>query len=88
MSNSEWLVKEYERHRTEARAAEAKASWAKVVAKMNGKTAKTDTAPELANPRSSVVTKINARNGKSAAESRATRSGWAAVVAALPSRRG
>ncbi|WP_439628224.1 hypothetical protein [Shinella sp.] len=66
-ASNDALVSEAARRRAErkaAQAAEAKASWNRV------------------------VTKINARNGKSPAESRATRSGWAAVIAAFPSRRG
>ena len=83
----DWLVREYEHHRTEARAAETKASWSNVIAKFNGKPAKSDTS-DPANPWNSVVAKMNARNGKSPAETRATPSGWAAVIAAFPARRG
>lgn len=89
--NHEALVREAERCRAEAKAAkeaEIKASWDKVVAKMNGKPAKSATAPDPANPWSSVVAKMNARHATSPAETRATPSGWAAVIADFNARRG
>lgn len=87
--NHDALVAEAARRRAEreaAEAAEAKASWAKVIAKMSGNEAKDPTV--LQHGWGEVVAKANARHGTSPAETRATRSGWAAVIADFNSRRG
>lgn len=90
-ASNDALFTEAARRRAEREAAEAadtKAAWSRVIARASGKPVKSEKALDPANPWSRVVAAMNARNGKSPAETRATRSGWAAVIADFNARRG
>ena len=79
------LVKEAARRRAEREAAEAKASMARVVARMNGKEVKDPS--RLSHGWEKVVADFNKRNGAAAADEKpAELTGWAKVIAQMNAR--